>query len=167
MPPAGVENPVRGEGCARPEWRSQTPGPGLVRAGASDGWYRKSPSQAHPRSASGLRSSWKLQGLGRMVGPQTKGSLRPFPEAPWAALGVCGWGWRDKDQGQAPRPQPSTHKPVGHLRVDPCSCSHTRSGPVRVFFLHVFVGHICVAMCMHVHAGPARWVPGSVSPPCV
>lgn len=157
MPPAGVENPVRGEGCAPPEWRSQTPGPGPVRVGASDGWYWKSPSQAHPRSASGLSSSWKLQGLGRMVGPRTKGSLRPFLEARWAALGVCSCRGRDKDQGQAPRPQPSTHTPVGHLRVDPCVPAHTHAPGLRMssFYTCLWGTSLwpCACVCMQGQHG--------------
>lgn len=151
MPPAGVENPVRGEGCAQPKWRSQTPGPRLVRAGTSDGWYRKSPSQAHPRSASGLRSSWKLQGLGRMVGPRTKGSLRPFPEAPWAALGVCSWGWRDKDQGQG-HSRAHTNLWVTCVRTRVFLLTHT----LRVCAC-LLSTRVCGArLCGHVHACACR-----------
>lgn len=105
-----------------------------------------------PRSASGLRSIWKLQGLGRMGGTRQRGDWYPVPR-PFGQLWACSSGWRDGHQGTAEHTQT-----CGSSACEPvCPCSHTHAPrSAHVFLLHVCVGQVCVGTCMHVRVGSAR-----------
>ena len=163
----GMENPGRGEGCTQPRWnRAQSTGPGPSKrrdCAVSDHVAEQALGTEIPRSASGLRSSWKLQGLGRMGGTSQRGDWYPVPR-PFGQLWACSRGWRDGHQGTAEHTQT-----CGSSACEPvCPCSHTHAPRcAHVFLLHVFVGRVCVGTCMHVRVGPARVLPGSVSALCV
>lgn len=97
-----------------------------------------------------------------MVAPD-EGKTGTLSQGP---LGSCGHAVGGG--GTSTKAQLSTHKPVGHLHVSLCAPAHTHAPrSAHVFFLHVFVGQVCVGTGMHVHVRAAQGLPGSVSPLCV
>lgn len=102
-----------------------------------------SQAKSPPRPAPELRSSWKLQDLGRM-GALDKGEPETLSQIPLGLLWVSGAGVEDKDTGI------SSEATVE--RTQSCECMfpvHTRAPvPVAVFFLRVSMDtSVCIFAC--------------------